>query len=1176
MQAPKQQQAEASPGACERDRPVDAGRRAYVRYPMVLDAVLIDASGSETPCRIKDFCMGGMLLHYLTAAESSPARFIKVNDSVVIRSTVPLAGRDTSLAFRARVARTVQDGLGLAFVEPERQALHVMQQYALQAAGDGGSLRRTAAEPFGRRAGDMIAGCNRIVQETMDTLLMQLEHKLDRHLFAWSRDTVRPDLQNDFFTASETLRAKWQLFLDVAWANFNDGLQSAQSKALSVKTREAKGLDDMPLEEMSLLNDEDLGVWLAISDATNKAEERYKEALALLEERLSVLFGIRVSHTNNPYGPALFVESFQAGLGQYRFKEAVNTACYAAFKDILIGLLADLYAKLNGVLIEYGILPDLKYSRPQHLASPRPKAEAPEPPSVSQRGVHHAAGTVPVRSKRPPAAAAPQDLFQVVQDLRALRYELAQQRRGTPAGPSAPSDDSYATAELMSVIAELQAETPVEKAGGGRETSVKSRILAALESRSGASKLNARDSNVLDVAGDLLGAMQADPLVADSVKPWLRRLELPVVKMALLDPTLFFDHAHVVRQIVNSIAQLEDYRQGQTESNRNAISVAIESLLEKAARESGEGTQTFEQIREKLDRLIKVQDKAYAENIAELVKACEESPPEPEEIGAEAADDRAGPAELQKWLLHARRLQAGDNVLLAYPGQNPQRLRLGWVGQEHSLFAFVNLRGIKEKVFRLADVATLMCRGILQPQANAADPAMDRAQYVIMQDLYQQVLHESTHDNMTGLSNRREFERVVAEALAAAKRDDLRHVLMFADIDKFSAINTNCGYAGGDQLLQSVVQILKDGLPEGACLARLGSDQFGILLQRSSLDEALALAERQIEGVANHKMEWKGGVYSVTLSMGLTPISARSGGTDDLLHAVESSCAIAKDMGGNRLQVFHAGHARLAHQHEVMKWIGRIDKMLAEETLEIRCQRIQPIDGDGSEPPHFEILVGVRDEQGVVNSPAEFIKAAEWYRRMSAVDRYVIRKTFSWLDRNPRVVDRIGGVSINLSGQSLNEDGFLDFLLKELQAVTLPRDKICFEVTETVGIANLSDAALFIERIKDEGCRFSLDDFGSGMSSYGYLKNLPVDTVKIDGMFVQNLVPGSSDYAVVKSVTEIAHFMNKKVIAEFVENEAALEVLREIGVDYVQGFMIDKPDSIERLRDTAPALAAEA
>ncbi len=248
-----------------------------------------------------------------------------------------------------------------------------------------------------------------------------------------------------------------------------------------------------------------------------------------------------------------------------------------------------------------------------------------------------------------------------------------------------------------------------------------------------------------------------------------------------------------------------------------------------------------------------------------------------------------------------------------------------------------------------------------------------------------------------------------------------------------------------------------------------------------------------------------------------------------------------------------------------MKRVGKIDEILDENRLLLYCQRIEPINGDASVKSHFEILLRVVDEQGNSLSPNEFIQAAEWYGRMIAVDRWVVEQVFKWMADHRDTLDGIAAFTINLSGQSITDDSFIEFVLEQMKDTQIPQHKVCFEVTETVGISNLSDASAFIMEMKKTGCTFALDDFGSGMSSYAYLKNLPVDLIKIDGIFVKNMESNSVDYALVKSICEVGHFMNKKVVAEFVENDAILNLLREIGVDYAQGYVIDKPGPLDRL-----------
>jgi diguanylate cyclase (GGDEF)-like protein len=1217
-------------------RAAGTGRRAYVRYPVALDATIVVSSDRSIPCSMRNFCMGGMFLHYNLQFAGEQPISIAANEVLTVHCLVPDAGGEKLIEFQARVARALQDGIGIAFINPNQESLQVMQRFALQFSMDAEKKQAdkvseikgggNSSGGIGRRYDDIIVDCERIVQETMDSLLGQLRAELANRLFDLSRDAASPEVQNEFFSASEVIKTNDTQFLNAVRSNFKERLQERVSGVLNHEQPRANKHEDISLEKLSLIGDEDLGAWLAVSEVTNKAEEKNRESLSTLNERLSVVYGMHINHVNNPYGPALFAESFQAALGHYEFIEPINVACYALLKEILVPLSTDLYLKLNSMLIEYGILPKLKFkligqsissnskreesNTAQLSDSTRPgydQVSAPEagtaqhdaaPPTEGSAGLHKPASTsrneVGTR-QAPPPQDSPSDLYQLIQNLRDLRRDLSSARASAPlethdgssgamvsAGTQQRSPESaacYSTSELVNAVADLQINPQLYAGGDQQVDQIKSRLLEALKARNheeAGKDINPHDDNVLEVTGDLLRAMQDDPLVAGSVKPWLKQLELPVLKLALQDPTLFFDQTHVARQVVNSIAQLEFYQQGDANSSLNSINAAVEDLLGKIAGERSNGVEIFSEIQSKLNNLIKIQDMAYAENIKDVVQACREHFPIPEVYELEAlAGGNISEAEMRKWVIFARRLREGDDVLFSLLDSKPQRLRVAWIDEEQTLYVFVNLRGIKEKVMTVSDVARMMRLGIIEPQGNAADPAMDRAQYSIMQNLYKQVVYENTHDSLTGLINRREFSRCVDEAVMNARRDDKRHALLDIDVDQFSAINGSCGYSGGDKLLQDVVDILGKAMNNNGEIARLGGDQFGILLTDCSLDDALAIAEQLIEDVANYKLDWEGKLYSVSLSIGIVPISARSGSVDELMQASETSRNMAKETGGNRLQVFHAGHSRVGYQAELKKLAANVDKIIQEDGLEIRCQRIEPLDSSGVLRPHYEILLGVRDEQGNVGSPVEFIKGAELSRKMSMVDRHVITRTLAWMNDNVEIIDQIAGFTINLSGESLNEEGFVDFILEQLQDVRVPYEKICFEVTETVGITNLSDATLGIDRIKDTGCRFALDDFGSGMSSYGYLKNLPVDVVKIDGAFVKDLVADSSDYAVVKSITEIAHFMKKKVVAEFVETKEILDLLREIGVDYVQGYMIDKPGSLDRLANAGPVYSVQ-
>ena len=1204
MRNPKQPLPSGPDGIIPVVNPTGTGRRAFTRYPVALNGNMIFPAGNQIACFIRDFCLSGILLNYKQPAANTSVP--GVGDTLSVHCLVPTPQGEKKVIFAARVARITEDGAGLAFINPDHASLQLMQQFALQFPVDD----RRNQNPILRGAKTDItnnklllaatADCNQVVERTLESLLTELCNKLTAHLFEISRSSYDPEKQNNYFNASEVIKKNTVTIQNSLRAGMHIRLSNPVQPATAPEQQDA----DLSLEDMSLIGDDDLGAWIAISDITGKIEEKNKEELMVLEERLSHLFNIEVRNANNPYGPALFVEPFQTALGQFELDSSVNNDCHKIFKEMLVHEAPGFYKKLNAALIDNGILPELTYKTLRRVnrahsiksAAVQSEANTSHVPGESQTPPHlddtHDAPSADIHdieTLRPPHhyqvraktthgenGAAPPDLYSVVQELRELKESIIRQSdvlrspgqaAGLDSNPSQNSIDNYhSIAELSAVLTELQASG--YELSHEERNNIKFHMLSGLakQDAAGAAKsLNPQDANTLEVVGDLLLAMQGDPLVADSVRPWLKKLELPIIKLALEDPSVFVDQSHIARQVVNKIAQLEFYEQKENSPGQNAIGEAIEQLLLRIMQEHTNGTLIFEEIFTKLNALIKIQDKAYADNLRDTVQACQDHPPTVAECEVIDHSTPLGGEELRKWMMHAKRLKIDDFFLYRDATQTPMRLRLAWTDEERSVYVFINGRGLREKTLRSEDVAQLIEQGVLAPQINADDPPMDRAQYAIMQELYQQVLHQSTHDGTTGLINRREFENKLGAALASAKQDDTRHALMFIDVDKFSAINNSCGYAGGDRLLKDLIEILNSELDELGTMARIGSDEFGILLESCTIDDALAVAERQIEAVKNYRLAWDDNLFSVTLSIGLVPISTRSTDVGVLLQSAESSCNAAKDVGGNRLQLFHAGHARIAHRSEVMKWVGKIDKMLDEDALEIRCQRIQPIGRNSQGAPHYEILLGVNDLHGEIASPQEFIKAAEWYRRMPAIDRWVITKVFNWMADNPSIIDQLSGFAINLSGQSINEDGFSEFIMDEFKRIKVPYEKVSFEVTETVGISNLSDAALFIDRIKEVGCRFSLDDFGSGMSSYGYLKDLPVDIVKIDGAFVKHLSDNASDYAVVKSITDIAHVMNKKVVAEYVENEETLSMLQEIGVDYAQGYLIDKPGPLARL-----------
>jgi diguanylate cyclase (GGDEF)-like protein/PAS domain S-box-containing protein len=426
--------------------------------------------------------------------------------------------------------------------------------------------------------------------------------------------------------------------------------------------------------------------------------------------------------------------------------------------------------------------------------------------------------------------------------------------------------------------------------------------------------------------------------------------------------------------------------------------------------------------------------------------------------------------------------------------------------------------------------------------------------------------HQATHDALTGLYNRREFERRLAELVADAKNLKRQHVLCYIDLDQFKIVNDTCGHAVGDNLLRHLTYLLKQRVRGSDTLARLGGDEFGVLLASCQPDRALAIAEELRRVIIDSRFAWQGHNFVLGASIGIVPITSDSVSPAELLSEADSACYVAKEKGRNRVQVYTPGDVELARRHGEMQWVSRINEALAADRFVLYCQPVAPL--NDSARRHCEILVRMLDEQGELVPPMAFIPAAERYNLMPAIDRWVIRNAFGILGRceHNKHDSRCATYNINLSGASLSDDGLAEFVSAELAMSRVPADSVCFEITETAAIANLGQAMDFINGLKALGCRFALDDFGSGLSSFVYLKNLKVDFIKIDGSFVKDMVADPMDHAMVQSINNIGHVLGIQTIAEFVESEAIVERLRELGVDYAQGYAIARPGP---LRDCA-------
>lgn len=449
---------------------------------------------------------------------------------------------------------------------------------------------------------------------------------------------------------------------------------------------------------------------------------------------------------------------------------------------------------------------------------------------------------------------------------------------------------------------------------------------------------------------------------------------------------------------------------------------------------------------------------------------------------------------------------------------------------------------------------------------------------VLLQDVTQlrkvadSLAHEASHDVLTGLVNRREFQYRLEAAFAGTRSRNEHHALCYLDLDQFKIINDSCGHAAGDELLRKVTELLKSLLRADETLARLGGDEFGLLIQNVALDDGVRIAERMLAAIKAFRFDWQGRTFGIGVSIGVTTMSRKSTDLNSVISIADSACYAAKEKGRNRVQVYNPEDVELDNRQEEMRAVSRITSALDENRFVLYYQPIVPVCAapDGSE--HCEILVRMINADGALVQPAQFIPAAERYNLMPGLDRWIIRHVFEVFHKRfpTRELKRAHQWSINISGASLSSEGFVDFIRDQAARHEIVPESICFEITETTAIANIQRASDFLWGLRLDGFRFALDDFGIGMSSFSYLKSLPVDYVKIDGEFVKNILDEKISLAMTEAITRVVGVMGIQVVAEYVENVLILEKLREIGVGYAQGYGVSEPILLEASSKVAP------
>lgn len=513
------------------------------------------------------------------------------------------------------------------------------------------------------------------------------------------------------------------------------------------------------------------------------------------------------------------------------------------------------------------------------------------------------------------------------------------------------------------------------------------------------------------------------------------------------------------------------------------------------------------------------------------------------------------------------RVEAQVGSIVLNEPTDPNRKRL-FAGRDENLLAFPIIDDHGTAIGMIAVVAR---------RDNQIFSNGDRNLLEVMAKKASRIIH-THHDSLTGLINRSGFEPLLVAALSGARKNQHEHCLLHIDIDQLHVVNDLMGHQEGDALIRRVAKALRATLRDSDLLARLGGDEFAVLLSNCPIDTGHTIAEKIRSNIAELAVVAASRQLDVSVSIGFAAIGPESESIVGVMASAEIACKAAKDAGRDRVQAFEEDNTTLVRRSEEIEWIGRVQQALRDDLFELHCQPVMPV-SDAKNRPHYEILIRMLDDDREVLAPGLFLPAAERYQLMPQVDRWVIQNTLQSLGSKWTDIAESGAVfCINLSGQSLTNTGFLSFVADEISRSKLKADRVCFEITETAAISNIDEAIAFMTTMQGMGCRFALDDFGAGLSSFGYLKVLPVDYLKIDGSFVRELTTDAVSRSMVEAICQIGRTMGLATIAEFVGDAETVEVLRKIGIDYMQGFYIGKPAPLKeitaRLQSDAAAKSA--
>lgn len=1278
--------------------------------------------------QIRDYCRAGLYVAFDRPLAADELHALPPSAEVRVEFR---AGTATH-AMSAKVAHALPTGFGLQVA-----ALPDAVMAALRATVAAAPAASVAEGPDTEARRTLQQDCHRDFGAAMNGVLKVFFDSVSQALMAGSGEVVEAALSSRFTIAARELASDRLAIAERFGAALRESLRDPLARRDTSRSNEA------PVE-LSLVDDEQFEEWLSLSTVVHQIESDLSMPLADLERRYGALRGLALDRASNPFGPATICRAFQDAIAPLEHPAPVRTVEYRCFGAALRASCASLYAALNAAIAPLdGPVPaprrEERAGAPATTPARSPDTDAagrgeagPQDDPVGTPG--RGTGAKGRDAPPPRGPGAPDDApatsvaAGLVESLQGLYrpmqaapvpanvdYSFEQlmkslSRAGAQpvathavASPSVPS--------LLGIIDRLAHGPPPGTGAAGRapagpgpalDLRELDRVLdgyptfaepaasgvlpptlsAQLVGSLDASPLPVMYRRTLESAAGLLGRAVVESGVDSEINLLLRRLERPLLKLALRDASFLASAEHAARRMVDLLEQYSIATDEQGRFFDDGLRRYLHQLVERVAARGEQDPSLFERARDVLSRLLAPIRETRRMRVARLQEACEARDrvrrarlrvadalaarlggrPVPGTVlrlldagwrqhlvllemrGASDEFDEGlaiidrllewlGPGEVpgpgfrSERTALVNRLEPAlaavcvdpalrdacvadvEHVLAALErGEGPppavfhprpevtprelppvldawsHRLRIGdwwlvpregrtlpmqliWTSRPAGVCAFASRSASDRHELTLAEFAREIEAARIRPVSDQDRPLLERSEFALLDESLQALLERALQDPVSGLTNRKGFVQRL-ERLARSPGDTHAHVVGVVEFDALRIVWSTCGVDAGEALVRRLAHAARECLGEHAVLASLRDDTFALLLPGA--DAAAAAGSGPIEALrarlADHRFEHSGQRFSIGVCIGLAQWTMAEGEPEEALRRADTACVAARAVGRNQVQVWTPDSRELRGHEAMADWAGRIDALLEGDGLFLRAQEVRPIADDALEP-YYEILLGIEPRPGLDVQPTSLVTAIERLGRSAELDLWVMRAVLDWVEAHPEAFARIGGFAINVSPLSLGSPEILRFLDERLARPGVPTEKLTFELTETAAIDSYGAARDFIQRMRRHGCRVSLDDFGSGYASYSHLKNLRTDSLKIDGAFVRDMLESPSDRAMVKSMHEVARSLGLRTVAEFVESPAHLEALREIGIDYAQGYAIHKPARLDTLLD---------